>query len=102
MPNLKNTATISLRVYPGANRSEVVGFRNEVLQVKVSSPPTRGKANRELVDLLSQLLEIGKGNVSIIKGHTVRNKVVAIDDLSREEVIKRFSAKLFSSGDASK
>jgi len=97
-----NKAKISLRVYPSANRSEVVGFRDGVLQVKVSAPPTKGKANRELIALLSQLLEVGKGSVSIIKGHTIRNKVVAIDGLSREEVMKRFSSKLFSSGDASK
>ncbi len=102
MPNLGNKATISLRVYPGANRSEVIGFRSGVLQVNVSAPPTRGKANRELITLLSQLLEVGKGSVSIIKGHTIRNKVVAIDGLSREEVMKRFSSKLFSSGDARK
>jgi len=97
-----NKAKISLRVYPSTNRSEVVGFRDGVLQVKVSAPPTKGKANRELITLLSQLLEVGKGSVSIIKGHTIRNKVVAIDGLSREEVVKRLSSKLFSSGDASR
>lgn len=97
-----NKAKISLRVYPTTNRSEVVGFRNGVLQVKVSAPPTKGKANRELITLLSQLLEIGKGSINIIKGHTIRNKVVAIDGLSQEEVMKRLSSKLFSSGDASR
>ena len=97
-----NKTKISLRVYPSTNRSEVVGFRNGVLQVNVSAPPTKGKANRELITVLSQLLEIGKGSVNIIKGHTIRNKVVAIDGLSREEVMKRLSSKLFSSGDASR
>jgi len=47
-------------------------------------------------------LEIGKGSVNIIKGHTNRNKIVAIDGLSQEEVMKRLSSKLFSSGDASR
>ena len=80
----------------------MVGFRNGVLQVNVSAPPTKGKANRELITVLSQLLEIGKGSVNIIKGHTNRNKIVAIDGLSQEEVMKRLSSKLFSSGDASR
>ncbi len=102
MPTSGNKTKISLRVYPSTNRSEVVGFRNGVLQVNVSAPPTKGKANRELITVLSQLLEIGKGSVNIIKGHTNRNKIVAIDGLSQEEVMKRLSSKLFSSGDASR
>jgi uncharacterized protein (TIGR00251 family) len=97
-----NKVKISVRVYPSTNRNEVVGFKDGVLQVKVSAPPTKGKANRELVVLLSKLLEIGKGSVNIIKGDTIRNKVVAIDGLSREEVMKRLSSKLFSSGGASR
>jgi len=86
-----NEVKISLRVYPGASRNEVVGFTDGVLRVKVSAPPIRGKANRELITFLSQLLGVGKGSVDIIKGHTTRNKVVAIDGLSREEVMKRLS-----------
>jgi len=92
-----NEAKISLRVYPNASRNEVMGFTDEVLRVKVSAPPIRGKANKELITFLGRLLGMGKGNVNIIKGHAIRNKVVAIDGLSREEVIKRLLSKLSSS-----
>ena len=91
---------ISLRVYPNASRNEIVGFTDGVLRVKVSAPPTKGKANRELITFLSRLLGVGKGSISIIKGYTTRNKVVAIDGLSREEVMKRLLPKSFSSGGA--
>jgi len=91
---------ISLRVYPNASRNEIVGFTDGVLRVKVSAPPTKGKANRELITFLSRLLGVGKGSVNIIKGYTTRNKVVAIDGLSREEVMKRLLPKSFSSGGA--
>jgi len=89
-----NEVKISLRVYPGAGRNEVVGFTDGVLRVKVSAPPTRGQANRELITFLSQLLGVGKGSVDIIKGHTTRNKVVAIAGLSQEEVMKRLSPRV--------
>jgi len=95
-----NEAKISLRVYPNASRNEMVGFTDGVLRVKVSTPPIRGKANKELITFLSRLLGGGRGSVNIIKGHTTRNKVVAIDSLSREEVMKRLLAKPFSSGGA--
>ncbi len=86
-----NEAKISLRVYPNASRNEMVGFTDGVLRVKVSAPPIKGKANRELITFLSRLLRVSKASVNIIKGHTTRNKVVAINGLSREEVIKRLS-----------
>jgi len=93
---------ISLRVYPNASRSEIVGFTEGVLRVKVSAPPSKGKANRELITFLSRLLRVGKGSVNIIKGHTTRNKVVAIDGLKREEVMKRLLPNPFSSGGATR
>jgi len=86
-----NEVKISLRVYPNASRNEVVGFTNGILRVKVSAPPIKGKANRELITFLSRLLGVGKGSVNILKGHTTRNKVVAVDGLSQEEVMKQLS-----------
>ena len=80
---------ISLRVYPNGGRNEIVGFSGGILRVKISAPPSKGKANRELRSFLSRLLGVAKGNVNIINGETARYKVVAIDGLSRSEVVER-------------
>ncbi len=85
----KSQARISIRVYPGAARNEVAGFTNGVLRVKVSAPPVKGKANRELIAFLSQLLGMDKDRINIIKGHTARNKIVAIDGESQQDAMKR-------------
>ena len=95
-----NESRISLRVYPNASRNEIVGFADGVLRVKISAPPIRGEANKELVAFLGRLLEVGKGSVNIIKGHTARSKVIVIDGLSREEVMKRLLPQSFFSGGA--
>ena len=92
-------AKISLRVYPSAARSEVVSFTNGVLQVRVAAPPVKGQANKELIAFLSQALAVGKGAVTIVKGHTSRSKVIAIDGLSQEDIMKRLSPKPSSSGE---
>ena len=84
-------ARISLRVYPNAAKSEVLGSTEGVWRVKVAAPPVDGKANRELIALLSQVLGVSKSGLGIVRGHTSRNKIVAIDGLSREEAIKRLS-----------
>jgi uncharacterized protein (TIGR00251 family) len=82
-------ARISLHVYPNAPRNEIVGFEGGVLGVKVAAPPVKGQANRELVAFLSQVLGVSKSSLAIIKGHTSRNKLISVGDLSQEEVIRR-------------
>ena len=105
MPNIMtaNESKITLRVYPNAAKSELVGFRDGVLQVRVAAPPVRGKANQELIALLSKALAVGKSSLTIVKGHTSRSKVIAVEGLSQENVIKRLSSKPSSScGDATR
>ncbi len=80
-----------MRVHPNATTNEVVGFTDGVLQVKISAPPVKGRANKELIAFLSKILDVGKSQIYIIKGHTTRNKVIAIDSLSLKEITERLS-----------
>lgn len=89
MSILGSEAKILLRVYPNAIRNEVIGLADGVLRVKISAPPVKGKANRELLAFLSQLLGVSQGALTITKGYTSRNKIVAVDGLSQEEILKR-------------
>ena len=84
-----NEVKISLRVYPNASRNEVVGFAGGVLRVKIAAPPVNGKANRELIVFLSQLLGVSKGALTIVQGHTSPSKIIVIAGLNQEEVTKR-------------
>jgi len=83
---------LSLNVYPGAAKNEVVSFTDDLLRIKIAAPPLKGKANRELVAFLSKYLGVGKGNINIIKGHTSRNKIIAINGISQEELRQRLSS----------
>ena len=85
-----NTSTrLRIRVTPRASQNEVVGFSDDVLYVKVAALPDRGKANRELIDYLSRILDIKKSSLHLLKGHTSRNKVIAVDGLSLVDIIAR-------------
>ena len=88
----RSQAKISLSVYPNATSNEVVSFINQVLQVRVAAPPVKGKANKELITFLSQLLGVSKSNLTIVKGHTSRHKVIAINGPGQEEIMKRLSS----------
>ena len=91
MTILESETKIPVRIHPNAARNEVMGITDGILQVRISAPPVKGKANKELIDFLSQLLGVSKSRLSIIKGHTSRNKVIAVDGLSREELLKQLS-----------
>ncbi len=67
----------------------MIGFTDGVLRVRISAPPVRGKANRELLAFLSQLLGISQGSLTITRGHTSRNKTVAVSGLNQEELLGR-------------
>jgi hypothetical protein len=80
---------LAVKVTPNAGRNEITGFKDGVLQVRVAAPPEKGKANKELTDFLSEALGLKKSSILIIKGQTSRNKVVVIEGISGDEVLKR-------------
>jgi uncharacterized protein (TIGR00251 family) len=63
-----------------------------VLQLKIAAPPEKGKANQELIDFLSRLLDVKKSSISIVKGATGRNKYIAVKGLTPGEIVKRLYA----------
>ncbi|MBW2030163.1 MAG: DUF167 domain-containing protein, partial [Deltaproteobacteria bacterium] len=47
-------ADIKIKVVPRSSRNQIQGLEEGVLKVKVTSPPIEGKANRDLLALLSR------------------------------------------------
>ena len=84
----ENKTRIRVRVYPNADRNEIVSLISGVLRIRISAAPMKGKANKELVSFLGRLLDTSKDNISIAKGHTDRNKLVVIDGFSQNSILK--------------
>jgi uncharacterized protein (TIGR00251 family) len=82
---------ISIKVTPNAGKNEVVGFSNGIWRIKVAAPPDKGKANKELIGFLSKILGLRKDNLNILKGHSSHNKIVSIEEINAEDLIKRLS-----------
>ena len=49
---------ISVRVSPGARRTEVVGRHGGGWRVRVAAPPERGRANEALIEFRTQVGDI--------------------------------------------
>lgn len=61
------------------------GFRsdnNELpeLRIYLTAVPVDGKANRELIKLLSEKLIVSKNKISIIGGEKSKEKIIEVDD----------------------
>ena len=89
----QNQTNITIQIQPNAKRNEVVGFEEGVLRVKIAAPPVKGKANKELIDFLSQLIGVSKSSITIEKGLTSRRKVIAIEGLSQTQILERLGAE---------
>jgi uncharacterized protein (TIGR00251 family) len=80
---------LKLRVVPGAGRSEVVGRYGSAWKVRIGAAPERGRANAALVRVLAQRLRISRSEITIVSGHTGRDKVVELHGLSVDEATSR-------------
>jgi len=94
---------IHVKITPNAKKSEVLSEEHDLsrfamasrldsarlaarrvggktLRVKVAAPPIEGKANKELINILSKHFKVSKSKISIIGGEKSRNKIVEIKE----------------------
>jgi len=80
---------IRVRVTPRAARDAIAGWRDGVLRARVTAPPVEGKANAALERLLAGALGLPKSAVAVVAGGGSRDKTVAVEGLTEEEIASR-------------
>jgi len=73
---------LDVRVIPRAKKTEIAGFRDEALLVRVAAPPVEAAANRALIEYLATRLHVPRRAVHIVSGERSRHKRVAIDGVT--------------------
>jgi uncharacterized protein (TIGR00251 family) len=76
-----SSTDLSVRLQPRARRDEVVGMRGEAVVIRVNAPPVDGKANAALTAFVAKRAGVPKSSVSVVKGHTSRDKVVRVEGI---------------------
>ncbi|GAQ95669.1 hypothetical protein TAGGR_3142 [Thermodesulfovibrio aggregans] len=69
---------LKVNVKTGAKNSGAEGVEGDVLKLKLKAQPHNGLANKELIEILSEILNVPKSKIEIIKGKTSRNKLIKI------------------------
>ena len=77
---------LRLRVSPGARRTEIAGRHGDGWKIRVAAAPENGRANEAVRRLLAEELGLPRNSVTIVSGHTAREKVVELQGISGERV----------------
>ena len=61
-------------VQPGAKKTEFAGLQDNSLRVRLAAPAVENKANKALLSLVAERLELKKAQVSLAAGDSGRRK----------------------------
>jgi uncharacterized protein (TIGR00251 family) len=77
--------TMQVRVSPRSSREGLAGKIGERYKVSVHDAPEKGKANKRLKIILSDLFGVPAQDINIVSGQTRRDKKVLIKSISEEQ-----------------
>jgi uncharacterized protein (TIGR00251 family) len=83
------TTKLNVRVLPRAKHNAVQRAAGGTWKVRLVAPPVDGKANAALVAYLASCLDLPRRAVRVVSGDKSREKLVAVDGLSAQEIDAR-------------
>ena len=81
--------TINVRIVPKSAKQEIAGIYNERVKIKIGSAPEGGKANKELIELLSKKIGIAKSSIEIVSGELSQNKTIRIKGITSDYFLSK-------------
>lgn len=94
LQNHAHGVVLLLRVQPGARRQGIVGTHADRLKVAVHAAPEKGKANKAVIEVLCDELNLKRSQLQLIAGETSSDKQVLISNESIEELQTRIAVML--------
>jgi uncharacterized protein (TIGR00251 family) len=71
--------TINVTVLPRSNKNEVTAIDHENYKIRLTVVPREGAANKKLIEMMSEFLDIPKSCIEIVKGHRSKKKILEIE-----------------------
>ncbi|MEO1433104.1 MAG: DUF167 domain-containing protein [Cyanobacteria bacterium J06633_8] len=68
-----------VKVKPNSKKQEIIEEDDGSLTIRLKSPPVDGKANEELIKVLSKKFNVPKSYIRIKSGASSRQKLIEID-----------------------
>jgi uncharacterized protein YggU (UPF0235/DUF167 family) len=83
---------VRLRVAPGAARAGVVGRHGDAWKLRVTAAAEGGRANDAVVRLLADTLALPRNAVTLVSGHSTRDKIVELAGIEPVDIERRLSS----------
>ncbi len=77
---------IAIRVVPRAGRDQVGGERAGRLLVRVTAPPSDGRANAAVCAAVAERLRVPKSRVEIVRGAGSRDKTLRVHGIAEDDL----------------
>ena len=78
-----NGITIQVRIVPNSPRNAVTTEKEDRLVIRLTAPPVEGKANKSLLKFLGKRMGVAPSSITILRGHTSRDKVLLVSGLDQ-------------------
>ena len=90
---VEDSILVDIEVSTKSNRFEISGYNEwrERIEIRIKSPPLKGKANKEIIDEFSKLT---KNPVEILSGLKSRQKTLKIYNLSKSQFMDILDEKI--------
>jgi uncharacterized protein (TIGR00251 family) len=70
---------INVLVKPNSKYSQVIKLSKYDYKVSVDAPANEGKANKRLIEILAEHLEVPKSSISILRGFKSKKKIINVE-----------------------
>ena len=88
---MQQSCTIEILLKPNAKQCSISIGADGIIHVRVNAPPIDGRANKALIEFLSDKFDIPKSCISIKRGETSKSKVVEIFGKTKTEVMEKLA-----------
>ncbi len=85
-----NSVAFKVKVVPNSSASKIVEINEEYIKIKLNSPPIDGRANKEVVSLLSKVLGVPKTSIELLNGDKNKLKTFSVP-LSEEQFLEKIA-----------
>jgi uncharacterized protein (TIGR00251 family) len=84
---------LKIKVIPKASKNGIAGWLGDELKVMVTAAAEKGKANKAVIAMLAQTLQLPKQAIRITAGQTSAHKTLELDNIDARELQQRLTQK---------
>jgi len=85
-------AAFTVRVVTRASKVEIVGIQDDgSLKIRLTESPSEGRANAQLIEFLSGVLDVKPAQIEIVAGGDKPNKIISVQDVTPAWIEQRLA-----------